>query len=75
MCWVRKPNVSDAAFEDVQTDIQNNPWSTVNDIVSRTEWSRGTVVNAISQLREDRAVSRGKLSNGVYIYRANDILK
>jgi hypothetical protein len=75
MCWVRKNTVSDAAFEDVQVDIQNNPWSTVNDIVSRTQWSRGTVVSVINLLREDRAVSRCRSYNGGFAYRANDILK
>ena len=75
MCWVRKPNVSDAAFEDVMVDIQNNPWSTVNDISFRTQWSRGTVVNAINQLREDGAVSRSKSGNRTYIFRANEVYK
>lgn len=73
MCWIRKPIASDVAFEDVQVDIRNNPWSTVNDIVSRTQWSRGTVSNVIRQLREDRAVSRSKLINGVYVYHSKDL--
>ncbi len=75
MCSFRKPSVSDAAFDDVFNDIEGNPYTMINDIVSRTGWSRGTVVAVVNILREDRAVSRCNGYRGGYAYRANKVDK
>ena len=69
MCSFRKKHISDHAFDDVFSDIRANPYSMVNDIVSRTGWSRATVMAAIDILREDRVVSRCTGHSGGYAYR------
>lgn len=61
--------VSDAAFEDIFTDLSNNPWSTISAIANRVPWSRATVANVITILRSEASVKRCAGPYGGYCYK------
>jgi len=61
--------VSDAAFEDILTDLSDNPWSTISDVASRVPWSRATVANVVNLLRSEAAVKRCNGPYGAYCYK------
>ena len=65
---IRVPPVSDKAFEQVFSDICDNPASTVRDVVNRTGWSIGTVTNVTIHLRNEGSIKRGKNGKGEYIF-------
>jgi ribosomal protein S25 len=64
---IRVLPVSDTAFEQVFSDLSNNPASTVRDVASRTGWSIGTVTNVTVHLRNEGSIKRGKNEKGPYI--------